>query len=242
MTISAQDRQNAIDGYNEAAKRWHDQMARYRCTFAEDYCRGAVAIVYELKLSASGRPKDDGLIQEGFPPDGESLALLVFHHKTSQLVNLQLRCQEPVLVRDVELVKLVEGFSLPSLVRLYGVQEFVRDDEEGNEFQSVIDKSFQLVPIWIYRESGPVFVFAGTFGSGDSIPSVVKGSMEVMQSIAQDRSEVVWNGLSRDDLNKLITSFRISLDGDRVSTFIAPEELGGLRVEIADVVVGPFNL
>jgi len=242
MNTSNQDRQDAIDSYAKDAKFWHNQFTRYRCTFAEDYCRGAIAIVYELKLSTPRGLERDGLIQESLLPSGESLALLVFHHKTSDLINLQLRCQQPVLVRDVELVKLVEGFALPSLVRLYSVQEFVRDTDEGAEFQSVVNKSFQLSPIWIYRESGPVFVFGGTVGCRDSIPNIVKSALEVVQGVPEDESESVWQGLNRDDLYKLVAGFRISLDGDSVSTIITLEETSRLRVEITDVLVGPFNL
>ena len=242
MTVSSQQNlQNAINRYSEAAQRWHNDLARYRCTFAEDYCRGAVAIVYEIKVAAERRLESEGLIQEGALLGGESLALLVFHHQTSQLINLQLGNQQPMLIRNVELVKLVEGFALPSFVRLYGVQEFVRDSSEGAEFQSAIDKSFQLCPGWIDRELGPVFVFAGEMGGSDPIPSVVKGRMQVVESIAQNQSEAIWQGLNRNDLDKLIARFRIGLNGDSVSTFVAAEETGGLSIEIVDVLIGPTN-
>lgn len=243
---SQQDRQSLIDSYDKAAKEWHDISTRYRCTFAEDYCRGAIALVYQLKISTVRRSEHDWPGEERFGLGGKSLALFVLHHQTSDLINLRLRGKEPVLVRNVELVEMVEGFSLPSLVRLYFVKKFIRDPEEGFEFQSVLDKSFQLSPVWIYRKPGPVFVFAGQVGAGDRLsplpPSIVQSGVEIVQRVSEDESELIRQGCNRSDLDKLVSRFRIILDDDRVRTGIAPEEGSRLSVEIRDVLVGPFNL
>jgi len=240
----AENLQDAVNLYREEAKSWHDQSAKYRCVFAEDYCRGAISIVYELKISAWGRPENDGLRKERSGLGRESLALLIFHCKASQLVYLNLWNQKPMLVGDVELVKMVEGFSPASYVRLYFIDEPFRDGTEDDFlFWSALDKCFKSRSGWVYREVGPTFVFAGQITASDNIPPyVIESAAEVVYGISHNQSEPIWEGLNRDDLNKLIARFRISLDGDSASTFIAAEETSSLAVEVLDVLIGPLNL
>jgi len=246
MTIrvtSTEDRQYALDAYSKTAERWQDDAARYRRTFAEDYCRGAVAIVYDLKISTLRRSESDWLGEERFGRGGESRALLVFHHQTSDLIHLYLRNEKPVLVQNVESVQLEDRFALPSVVRLYFTEKPVFDNwEDGEEFRVACNKTLKLSPFWVYREVEFVPFGQVDRRSRDLVPGVVQGTPEIVQAVSQDQAELIRQGLNRGDLDKLVAAVRVSLDDDRVRTIIATEEAGSLRVKILDVLVGPFNL
>lgn len=239
MTPLPKDRQDAIDGYREAAKRRRDELKRRRRPFAEDYGRGAIALFYHLEFSTSGVPEDQGpFVAEQSLIDSMPFPMLVFHKEGVQPEGLQMGNQPPMLVHPVELIQTPEIVSIPSLPRLYHAQKSVSEGDEGLVLWSTFNKLFKIVTD-VADGEGFLMRF-GAVGSGQFKPCQLESASQVMKSIPNDEREAVWHGLSRRDLNEIISGFWIRFYGDCVST--ALEEFSAARVKIADVLVGPFEL
>lgn len=235
---SPKDRKEAIDSFLELAKHWNDQMALHRRSFAEDYCRGALSLIYELEIAASLVGEDESAAtgeQSGLDP--KSRACVVFHPKTANPHCLKLGNQEPVLVVDVEVVETIKNVAILSLAGLYDVQDDVSEDGDGLLVFSLFEKRFKFLHCGIDREID--LVPFGTIVGGKLVPDMVESTSEVVEGIPEDGSKWIWNGLSRDDLHKLLQSFRVTVGGDCASTRL--EECSSASIEILDVCMGPFE-
>jgi len=169
--------------------------------------------------------------------DSMSLPMLVFHKEGVQLQSLDVRNQEFVFVHDVELVKVVEEFSVSSTVRLYDVQKSVCYSDDGLLLFSLTEERYKMVTIDTNRKV--LFEPFSGIATDNFPPRKIKSTSEVVESVSDDKSEAVWHGLSRRDLNRIISGFSIRLDGDRVTTTL--EEFSAAPIKIADVLVGPFE-
>jgi len=236
-TKSFQDRQDAIDGYREAAQRWRDESARYRRSFAEDYSRMAIALFYHLEFSASSMLENQGPFgaEQSFV-DSVPFPMLVFHKEGVELHGLDSRNQKFVFVHNVEVVKMGQTFSIPSKVRLYHVQKSVSDSDDGLLLFSLIEKRYKMVTVNIDREV--LFESLSSVTTDNLPPSEIKSALKVVKGISKDEREAVRHGLRRD-LNEIISGFAIRFDGDYATTTL--KEFSAARVKILDVLVGPFE-
>jgi hypothetical protein len=61
-----------------------------------------------------------------------------------------------------------------------------------------------------------------------------------VQGIADDKQNIIWNGLSRFDLDRIISSIRITIDDYGVRASVA--KFAESSVKILDVLIGPLDL
>ncbi|TPK83026.1 hypothetical protein FJ934_20635 [Mesorhizobium sp. B2-4-12] len=147
--------------------------------------------------------------------------------------------KDDMFVGDVEPVESVQS-ELPSFVRLYLIQDD-RDDlvawRQSLLFLSV-DGTFKRLPILAEWEAS-VFAEVGGVGVGDDVVRVIKGNSQIMERITKDCGSVFGKRGLPWGLPRLQPSV-IALGPQtlHVITDVVPEN----DFELADVIVGPFNL
>ena len=112
--LNAIDR--ATDEMREIAKRWQDRLTVERHSIAENYADGRVSLICDLNILAPDARVDRDARMNHCPlGDSEVFATAIFAVDRSDMRNVFLRDQEPVLVFNVESVKTPQGFSYPPL-------------------------------------------------------------------------------------------------------------------------------
>jgi hypothetical protein len=105
--------------------------------------------------------------------------------------------------------------------------------------KSLSNRLFEFFPRFMHRKMNVAVVPAGH--SDDFADGVVKSRSEVVDNIADSRRESGHSILARmPEIGVEVASFRVSIDKRAVK--ISREEIGGLRLHLCDVVIGPFNL
>ena len=153
--------------------------------------------------------------------------------------------REPrVLGHDLVLVgqiKAVDGLNhlVPARIRLEFLY-FSHDLFAGATYMSTVNGGFQSVRRGAERDLDlPPLSGSWAFVTNQRKCEQVKGGTQVVNGIADDQGESVWNGyLVFDDIGNLV--------GLAVSTAINPQRtlacIGfGLPVNVIDVMFGPFN-
>lgn len=147
--------------------------------------------------------------------------------------------QQPVLIDVVETVQLVEGITLPSSV-----------------WFGSADSVYGILPHSLYfsRESG--FVFSGVLEDWEihmgertrsvrphvhqQVGQVIKSAPKIMNRIADDKGEVEGKILSNGEIVAALSGLRIVLEPSRICAFFM-DECGERRIQIKDVLFGPFD-
>ena len=236
-----QDAQSISDcspEFSQFGNDWQTLYPQDRLTYAENYRQGRLALVYHLHVAVFPKVNEGGVPSaEVLRPNRELNAVAVFTSNRFNPANLQLGNQEPVFVGNVEVMYGVDRIAVPSLVRLYLIEEFPAYCDEGCLFWSVGNKLFKMLSAWADRKAD--LVFFGGVGGGQLKPSEIESRSEIVDSIAKDQSKIFWDCFCRGDLERFLAAFRVSLHGDAVDSTIA--ELPDAEVKIVDVLFGPFQ-
>ena len=235
---------NAIDSatheMREIAQRWQDRLTVDRHSIAENYANGRLSLICDLNILVPESGVDRNLRVDQRPlGDSEVFASAIFAVDRPNVRNVLLRYQEPVLVFDVECVKTPEGFSAPSLVRLYGIHDEVDDCFRGLLFQSAITGDYKIIPGVVDRELG-VHGPNAQSRKLDIVHDEVEGAHKIVDHIPNDKQKTLRGSLIRADLKGAISGLSIILDQNTVRASVG--ELPRLSVKIVDVLVGPFDL
>jgi hypothetical protein len=236
---SPQDRQNAIDRYLQFAKGWNNDLTLQRRTFSEDYRRGELAYFYDVELLSSFVAQDERAAAKDISGlYSVSFARLVLCPESVKFSNLKLWDHEPMFISDIELVQVEKGITVPSLVRLYDVEQGTTDLDDGLLLFSLSEKLFKILP---RRIDGKLAVFAGEVNRGNRIPNIVESRFQVMHGVPQNEPKLIREGFLQADLNKIFSSMRVFSDGDEIHTTFLTESLSH-SLQVRDVMVGPFEL
>lgn len=239
--LSCQDGQGSVSDSGELAQFGNNWQTRYpedRLTNAENYRQGRHALVYHLHFAAMPKVDTSGVSSaEVFRPDFELNAIAVLTSNRLNPADLYLRDQEPVFVGNVEVMYGVDRIAVPSLIRLYLVEEFPAYCDEGCLFWSAIDELCKMLSGWEDRKVN--FSFYEGVGSGQLKPGEIESRREIVDSIAKDQGKIVGDRFCRNDLERFAAGFRVSLHNDAVDTAFA--ELPDAEVKIVDVLFGPLQ-
>jgi len=225
-----------IDQYRHSTDRWQNHLARQGHSIAENYRAGRLSLVCDLDISVARRGVRGDLTLHDEPVwENKILASLVYSANVLDKIKVRLGEQQHVLVDDVEVMEMPEEIASPSLVWLYGIHDEADDCCGGLMFQSAIHGGYKFVPGLVDREF-TVFVPLRK----DAVQGVVQSRAEVVQGIADDKQNIIWNGLSRFDLDRIISSIRIVIDNYGVRASVA--KFAESSVKILDMLVGPLDL
>ena len=225
--------QSARDKQQQISEKWNHKRTLERHSLSENYTNGDISIVCNLNILVpdASVPGDMAMNQKPFG-NLKVTACLVYRFNSGNGSVFDVGDKQFVLVHNVETVKLPNGVSLPSIVGLHGVFDEVDDIFGGVLFCSV-SGVFKCLLGFPDRESSEFLSVEQS-----RVPCVIERGTHVMDSISQDKEKFCWQGLSWSDVNKIIASLHVILDGDFVR--VVPSESFSPVFEVVDVMFGPL--
>lgn len=139
-----------------------------------------------------------------------------------------------MFIFDVEVVEVEKHLALPSTVGLYDIYHESLDVFAGSLFQAS-DGTFKGLLGLTERKLGE----AGG-GIENLNPRMVEGGSKIMDSVPQNKDELVWRGISRSNAEDVLLGIKVEFNCERVRVRIR-EDLSQ-SVKLIDVLLGPFNL
>jgi hypothetical protein len=230
--------QESVHRYLEAAKRWNDQMALHQRSFAEYYCEGSAALIYQLELAVFSSNPDGSFSTEIPFRDSVLSAFAVFHKHMLDFAHVKMGDKQLVLVKVVEPIEGIESVSVPSLIGLYLVKDQGANADEERLVWSSSEKLFKQSPVGIDWE---LFLPSGRYRlPANFSPRVVDGRSQVVQSVAKNQADVNGNSFDNFDFNEVIE--RVSITVNKNSVDATFTENLKVRVKVIDLLLGPFEL
>jgi hypothetical protein len=225
--------------FKQFGNDWQTGYPEDRLIYAENYRQGRLALIYHVHIAVIPKVNEGRVPSaEMRRPDSELNAVAVFTSNRFNPADLYLRDQEPVFVGNVEVMYGVDRIAIPSLVRLYLVEEFPAYCDEGCLFFSLPEKFFEMRSAWVDRKVD--LRFGRRISSGQLEPFEIESASEIVESVAKDEGKIRGNRFCRSDFERFIAGSRVSIHDDAVDTAFA--ELPDAGVKIVDVLFGPFQL
>jgi hypothetical protein len=217
----------------KCAQRLPHGFPLYReSTFAEDYGSGKISLVLVFRAV--------GIDQIGTIDNSGSLYCSVISADISNVRNLYLRDEEAVLISKIEAVECIDEVSdkIPSFVRLYRIEKFPSESDDGLLFFSAFDELFKIFPGWIYRKSD---LIRGDFAirSSEFKPCEIEGCSQTVNSVSTEKSKALENLSVSKAYFDIFSAFRIYIRSHHVGCVIATENLGGIRIEFQACALRP---
>lgn len=145
---------------------------------------------------------------------------------------------DPVFVDNVESVKTPEAITVPSAVRLYGIDNEVNDDRWNLIPQPAIDGSYKFFSGFINWEFGESASFPVP-EELDIVYDKVQSRHEVVDGVPDDQRDFIGDGLIEAEFKDAIPSIRVVLHRNIVRAALVGDY--PFALEIADVFFGPMN-
>ena len=144
--------------------------------------------------------------------------------------------QESMFVSDVEFMEIPKRV-VSSRVRLYRANDFFRARSHHLYF-SLADGRCIFLGGLANRKIG--ISVRGAATSFNKLPNkMVEGTSQIMNGIAEDQRDFVWDGTDFRDIKRHVLNFRLFLDSENIRLSIT--EGADLRVQNLNVLFGPFN-
>ncbi len=146
--------------------------------------------------------------------------------------------EQPMFVRNVEQVNGSDGV-IPSVVRLYVVNEEWADSRIGRVYCSSKENAFKLFLVRVDRKLGVVIRRKSEPLKG-SQPCKIESAFQVVNDIPNDEREVN-SGSARTRqivFDDFVASLRIQLDAHHIGVF----QGNNPELKVCDVLFGPLNL
>lgn len=227
---------DAKNKLRQLKERWDNRLRIEKMSLLEEYRKGRLSIVFNLQPTANlDHVVSAGAIgYEGAISDLR--ALVVFCVNAGDGRHAKHGDQEPVFVDVVDFVEGPEG-KIPSLVRLYVVENDVADIGSGMLYVSLFHGNGKVLPRFMEWKMDPRGFYSG-------IPNHLTGYMikcgtEAMNSIAynkRERDRKRLENLQLEDISARIVVHRNAIE------IIHGGKLADAGINLVDVMVGPADL
>ena len=145
--------------------------------------------------------------------------------------------QKPVLVHIVQSSELPEPI-IPSLVWFQSVDAF-NCIAGGLLYFSTSLGRHVIIEALTEREKDVLFGCSERTDDDDSVCHVVESRPKVLQNVSSDYGDHLWNFRNRNDLENMISGFRINLAAQEIAVFLV--EGVECDLQLTDVLIGPFD-
>lgn len=222
--------------FGDSVKRWNNRLSLEGCSYSKEYSSGRLALVLNLDLSRLLQRQSERTIKEVVGTVERHL-LIVLKAKTVNPHKLQAWDERLMFVPDIEVVQ-SPNVRVPTLVGSNIVQKV--SAEFGCNlllFKTASQEIYKTIPRIENWKSCKVARI-----SDDAIPEVIQRTPEVVQGVAHDESNIIrWKfGQLYVDIQKACACLRVELNRHSVEVGIG--KINQYGVDLADVLVGPFNL
>jgi hypothetical protein len=248
-----QERNGLLDRINAFTKRCNDSLVLERQPFSKSYEEGRLELCFLVPRSSCACKS------ESLPSIGERFGgneqIAVFrankaedsgsvHRKAevqSKFVPAHFRNaagqdKQPMLVLSVQPMQCVKHF-VPSGVGLEGC--YCLDDLFAGElYLSLINGACKT--LCFFGEGERNKVRAGRLGAGELEHGKIESRAQVMDGVANDKREFLWDGDIGFDSDGNLVCLRVEMPQELEWPFV--HERVDLTPKIIDVMLGPFNL
>jgi hypothetical protein len=232
----------ARDSFRELRERWDNRLVLKRGAYAEDYCRGRIALLVYCKVSFPPDPEPVGILRV-VRPHRENISVLILKADVRELHYLEHWDEQLMLVRDVHIVQGPQG-AVPSRVGFYDIDHEVSQCDSAPIvgkfllFQSAIYGTYKFVPLIADWKMSMEISLPSKFIE-DSVVQQIKRTSEVVQGVSDDKSGVGSREVS-EECNADTSSALLLLDANGVK--VRRGKFGQQLIQVIDVLHGPFNL
>ena len=173
---------------------------------------------------------------EGIPCN--DLPILILHNDVLNNTNAHQWSQQPVLIRNVQIVKEFEKTIPTDYVRLYIGDNPVKESRAKNVYFSILERVFYVLPGLPSGEFGVTVQFRNCMPLDGAEVSVLHGNPQIVDSISDNHSHF---GSDFGDIRRKVldcfSAFFIRLDCRSVSIW----KRGNNCRQFRNMFLGPFN-
>ena len=222
--------------FNELGKRSKNELTLIRQSVIERYRHHSLTVICDLDITVPNAAVGHD-VRRGEEPAGDFkfLASAVYCSNADDVRKVHMSQQEFMLVDNVESVQGPDGFSIPSLVRLYCIHDDLDSLFAGLIFKSAFNGVFKAISGVVDRE-----LSKSIWDENGVMHSVVECGSEVVNSIPDNEGDRVRNAVTGDQMNQIVSGLRVVIDDELVTVVF--DECPQLQVKVIDVLLGPFNL
>jgi hypothetical protein len=221
-------------------QRWDNRLILEKESFFEAYLDGRLCV--GLVVDIGGRAFGNGTsVTEDANTMGREWTCGVLLYKFNPgLKRVTGEDDGSMLIDVVQSVECPKG-KVPSLVRLYRIDDKLAKVGADLLFKSAIDGLYKFFPRFMHGEVDLTSTGVATQVADDLSYGVVERAPEIVNGITDDHtkpvdSECAWG----PKIKAQITRFRVFID-ERSVTLVHQEAIDP-SLRISDVLIGPFNL
>ncbi|MCH7638374.1 MAG: hypothetical protein IH855_02775 [Bacteroidetes bacterium] len=233
---------SAKNGLRETFYRWDNGLFRQDITLPEHYIENRIAVVcyleslrpprdlYTVIFFARQRDEANGRID-----DIGNCCFGILECDAIDADEANDGRKRNMLVLDVQVVDGIQKV-IPTVVRLYRVEDEVSNVLADGLYWSVIQGRFKTIPVPVKRETR-ILGWPPSEVTYEFVPHNIEGGLEIMEYVAHDRAEVMGKR-SGSDIERIAVRILVKLNGRTPSVQVRADSLFKLR----DVLIGPFDL
>lgn len=226
-SLKALDRLNGE--FAELAERFKDGFVLERCSWSEAYAEGRISLIMYFNWSRECLVGRKALA--GHKPTHKTLAALIFNAHPGSKGLVDRRNDQAMLVDTIKLGEFPQQ-KLTSLVRLYHVENELRELGHSRLYRSVMSGRYYLVPRFGRGQRHP-------FLAGYCDHDVIECGSQVMNDISDNERDTGWELCHGDSLDALLSGLGIVLN--RQSCEVRIQKGAALTEKFVDVVLGPLG-
>ncbi|MEX0802031.1 MAG: hypothetical protein WD688_01730 [Candidatus Binatia bacterium] len=218
----------------ELRERWDNRLVLERCSLWEEYRRGRLSVACYLERRAGHDHSEFASGMHGGAAIGQPISVLIFRVDPRNGLDRDDGDEELVFVEVVELGDLPES-KIPSLVRLYHIENMRGELGRGFLYRSEIMRGYKVLPFFAYRERDPVVVFPDEVRG-----NIVERGAQIVHDVANQERNFGWRRGERVELQEIAAGLRVLLNMNFAEVRLKKPLQD--RFDSLDVVVGPLDL
>lgn|SRR6266576_404379 len=222
-------------------ERWEHRLTPYNfLSLAEQYVKGRLTVALDVNLLR--RPDKTHLPRAADDTEGainQLKTLLVFRIHAVEGDHRHDGNEQPVLVGDIEAMQRVQRIALPSLVRLYDVDNECGKVGQRSLYRSAIDGRYKFLSR--LADCEPRMLVLSEVRATANFPlHIIERRAEVVNAVADVQGNHGGNGFLQSELETIVSGIRIFLYAQTAK--VALDESINERIQVSDVLIGPYDL
>lgn len=235
--------QYSADQLHKLGKRWNDRLSFERCSIAEEYRKGRLAITIDLNIPSLHRRRyyiQFSAIRDAKGTSPETKPA-ISHNDVGgyvlQFENMEGRNQQNVLIRDIQIVKCAQE-RVASLVSANVVCQHGDDIRRTLQY-SLTQGRYEFIFVVKHPKCSPFGGLAS--GGGDKLDiGNIQRSSQIMDGVSEDKGDITWDIPDHLHLQEIVSGLSVFLYSN--SAEITMNKVADHLCELRNVLIGPFDL
>jgi hypothetical protein len=222
---------NACNMLGELSERWNNRLVLENITFGEEYAKGRMSIALYFGLRAGQNFVRTALHREVLEHEVVFVATCERYVVDGEDIN----CGN----KELMLIDVVQGGNLPnlkipSLVRLYLIDNEIGQIGRGFLYASIWLGGYNIVPFSACRKRNPIIARNSIDGY------VIQSDPQIMNGITDNQGYFFWRLGDKIQLHDIISGLGIMFDMKSIRICLDKRLCRSMK--ILDVAIGPLDL